>query len=96
MTGTFSPDEGIARVSIADDSAFACPCDPPTGKHNPAALTPSKRVASRRVIWVVLSVVASSEVVGQAVALCEGLETSLISNDNSKRFLDFAQNDKKG
>jgi len=46
ITGSFSPDEGIARVSIADDSAFACARDARTGKHNPAALTPIKRVAS--------------------------------------------------
>jgi hypothetical protein len=72
ITGSFSPDEGIARVSIADDSAFACARDARTGKHNPAALTPIKRVASRRVIWVVLSLVMSSEVASQAVALCEG------------------------
>ena len=85
MTGSFSPVEGIARVSIVDDSAFACARNARTGKHNPAALTPIKRVASRRVIWVVLSLVMSSEV-----------ETSLISNDNSKRFLDFARHDKKG
>jgi hypothetical protein len=35
----------------------------------------------------------SSEVACQAVALCEGLETSL--NINSKRFLDSARNDNK-
>src|SRR4029453_837333 len=87
ITGSFSPDEGVARVSIADDSAFACARDAPTGKHNPAALTPIKRAASRRVIFVVLFLGMSSEVPCQAVALCEGLETSLISNDYTKRFL---------
>src|SRR5262249_19355944 len=84
ITGSFSPDEGIARVSIVDDSVFACTRDAGSVKHTPAALAPIRRVASRRVIRVVLSLVMSSKV-----------ETSLISNDNGKRFLDFARNDKK-
>jgi len=39
----------------------------------------------------------SSGVACQAVALREGLETSLIGQGTAvKRFLDFARNDKKG
>jgi hypothetical protein len=36
----------------------------------------------------------SSGVACRAGALCEGWETSLIVKINSKRFLDFARNDK--
>src|SRR5262249_4354717 len=85
ITGSFSPDEGIARVSTVDDSVFASTRDARTGNNNPAAPAPIRQVASRRVILVVFSIVISSEV-----------ERSLRSNCNSKRFLDFARNDKEG
>ncbi len=67
------------------------------GKTSPAALAPIKRAASRRVIWLTFRIVISSGVGCRAVALCEGLETSLITQGTGvKRFLDFARNDKNG
>src|SRR5207244_1407530 len=36
ITGNFSPDDGIERISIADDSACDCPRDALTGQSNPA------------------------------------------------------------
>src|SRR5437899_5148256 len=47
ITGSFSPEEGIARISIVDDSFAVHTRDAP--KSNPAAPAPIKRVASRRV-----------------------------------------------
>ena len=82
------------RVSIVDDSLAARVV---IGKASPAALAPIKRTASRRVIWFSFRIVMSSGVACQAVALREGLETSLIGQKTAvKRFLDFARNDKKG
>src|SRR5439155_24668589 len=86
MTGSFSPDEGIGRTIIVDDSVADCACDARIGTSNPAAPTPINRVASRRVIslrGLIVPFVMSSVV-----------ETSLtVKSDKGKRFLDFARND---
>src|SRR5207247_798899 len=50
ITGNFSPDDGIERVSIADDSALASIRDAVIGKRAPAMPAPIMRAASRRVI----------------------------------------------
>src|SRR5438094_4903037 len=47
ITSSFSPEEGIARICIVDDSLAVHTRDAP--KSNPAAPAPIKRVASRRV-----------------------------------------------
>ncbi len=52
ITGSFSPDEGIARINILDDSFAARAA--PLGRNNPAALAAIKRAASRRVIGSIL------------------------------------------
>src|SRR5437867_10288 len=49
ITGSFSSDEGIARISIVDKSLLVCAGDAPTGKSNPAAPALINLVASRRV-----------------------------------------------
>src|SRR6266705_538540 len=49
ITGSFSPDEGITRVSIVGDSLFVSARDAAIGKSNPAALALINLVASRRV-----------------------------------------------
>jgi len=54
MTGSFSPDDGIARVNIVADSLGPCPRDAPMGKSKPAVVPPINRAASRRVIWFML------------------------------------------
>src|ERR1044071_6995393 len=54
ITGSFSPVEGIARVSIASDSAVACPRNASTGKSKPPAVAPISRAASRLVIICIL------------------------------------------
>src|SRR6266700_7883288 len=60
ITGSFSPDEGIARVNIVDDSVAAHIRDAPDGRTKPAAPAVINRAASRRVIWFVLLIVMSS------------------------------------
>jgi hypothetical protein len=60
ITGNFSPEEGMVRVSIADDSPFAWARDPRTPKDNPTALALIKRLAWRRVIRVIPSGVEES------------------------------------
>ena len=62
IAGSFSSDDGIARINILDDSAFVCPRDALTGQNAPAMPTPIRRAASRRVIRLVLSIVMSSRV----------------------------------
>src|SRR5437763_4922950 len=49
ITGSFSPEEGMVRVNIADDSAFACPRDASVGNIRPAVAVPIIFAASRRV-----------------------------------------------
>jgi hypothetical protein len=50
MTGSFSPEAGIARLSIVEDSLFVCARAAPIGKMKPAVLAPINLAASRRVI----------------------------------------------
>jgi hypothetical protein len=50
MTGSFSPEAGIVRLSIAEDSLFVCVCAAPIGKMRLAVLAPINLAASRRVI----------------------------------------------
>ncbi len=47
ITGSVSPDEGMVRVSIVDDSVAACVV---IGKTTAAAVPPINLAASRRVI----------------------------------------------
>jgi hypothetical protein len=54
MTGKLSPEEGITRVSIVDDSLAALARDALIGQSNPVAPTPSKRATLRRVISLIL------------------------------------------
>ena len=64
MTGSFSPDEGIERISIVADSFLLCAPTAPIGQRQLAAIPPIKRAASRRVISrVMLSKVETSLVV---------------------------------
>src|SRR5262249_18530387 len=50
MTGSFSPEEGVERVSILD-SLFICPGEVLTGRSNLAVVPPINFAASRRVIF---------------------------------------------
>ena len=60
ITGSFSPNDGIARISIADDLLFVCARTALNGNKSPAVVPPIKRAASRRVIEFIFSLVMSS------------------------------------
>src|SRR5262245_13023226 len=49
ITGSFSPEEGMLRVSIVDDSPFACPRAASVCNIRPAVVVPIIFAASRRV-----------------------------------------------
>src|SRR5436190_11656804 len=72
ITGSFSPDEGIARTNILDDSFAARASDAPIGRSKLAVLAPINRAASRRVIGFIFVFVMSngdeiSPIVGQMI-----------------------------
>jgi len=54
MTVSFSPEDGITRVSIDNDSVALNKCDAPIGKSKALLLAPINLVALRRVIRFIL------------------------------------------
>ena len=54
MTLSFSPEDGMVRVSIDDGSVALNKCDGPIGKSKAPLLAPINLVALRRVIRFIL------------------------------------------
>ena len=82
ITGSFSPDEGIARINILDDSFAARASDAAIGSSKLAVLAPINRAASRRVIgfifaFVMLSGAEIPPIVGQMIVIDSSVRAGL-------------------